>query len=641
MATNTFVPTSQKISTPIAGTLGTALPTNSARAVAQQQASFEWFDYGQYIPGQGTTRWETNPPFKLWDGEKLIGALDSVNTNTANGVPGHILRGYIRRAEYNVSDRPSTCRLQFLYNPTEITRQYVSYLDQGALDPFNSVYQSGNLVAPPSFMDFNFQLLFDRQEEATEPNNPGVLIDMDYFDLVVRNVVPTSARQNNALPDNGLMMVNPRDITVVFSPSLSVQGRPTNAQVVFEKFTHRMTPTRMTIAVTMRVVYLGPVRDLTTFVNEQVNVARRVPFNIPDPVPYDFHYNKLEWESNGEDIDPKLIVNIDDDQLSDLDGAAGTTAVQIAHDRWKEYDTHYSLGSRNDLWKHADCSSFVWGGFADMKGLTTTDTQSMAERLGWPNFETGKRGNIPDVSTIFSTLGGSPSFSRAVYGGGLEHGLTDGTQFAKALKMEKGDILIRFNHPDHPATDHSSGNHIGFVWDTTGNPDDGTQRVTVLHAAAPPGNISSLPTGVGFSDYSQNSKFDYNFGFRVSIGYQGATQDVHTSGGDDVSQAAGKPSVPQGVTGAEDGTGGAQINWNNPKSDGGSKILNYTIKWGTYKASLNHVWKSTGPTNTHKFSAETLGVPDNSDAMIYFKVAAINALGTGPYSDSIAVIVTN
>jgi hypothetical protein len=127
---------------------------------------------------------------------------------------------------------------------------------------------SENLVAPPSFMDFRFDLFFDRQTEAGDVDHPGVFVDYQYFDMVVRNVIPSGDNATAAtsqLPDNGVMMVNPRDITVVFSPQLTVQGRPINAQVSFEKFTHRMTPVRMRISLTMRVMYFGPIREQTEY----------------------------------------------------------------------------------------------------------------------------------------------------------------------------------------------------------------------------------------------------------------------------------------------------------------------------------------------------------------------------------------
>ena len=162
----------------------------------------------------------------------------------------------------------SKAQLNFMYNPESVVRDYVSYLDQEALDPFNTVYQSGNLIAPPSFINFSFDLFFDRQVQATNGQIPrGVLEDYDFFDIVVRNVVPGGG--TTAVPDNGIMMVNPKDIMVVFSKDLSVQGRPTNARVTFERFMADMTPTRVTISLTMIVTYFGPLRDAFTFDTSQ------------------------------------------------------------------------------------------------------------------------------------------------------------------------------------------------------------------------------------------------------------------------------------------------------------------------------------------------------------------------------------
>ena len=142
------------------------------------------------------------------------------------------------------------------------------------------MYQSGNLVAPPSILDFSFELFFDRQEEATQTNHPGVYVDYQFFDMVVRNVVPSDPNQSsNTLPDNGVMMVNPRDITVVFSPQFTVQGRPLNARVSFEKFTHRMVPTRMRIALTMRAVYMGPIKDMTEYKAEEFQSEGAIPID--------------------------------------------------------------------------------------------------------------------------------------------------------------------------------------------------------------------------------------------------------------------------------------------------------------------------------------------------------------------------
>lgn len=192
----------------------------------------------------------SNPDFQFNKYQRAIGGIQDAT----------ITRGYIRRSD--TSDDVGGATLNFMFNPEQITRDYVSYLDQAALDPFNTLYQSGNLVNPPSFVNFNFSLFFDRQDDmAAKPRNSrGVLVDYQYFDLVVRNVVPAQ-RGPAEIPDNGIMMVNPTDITVVFSKDLTVQGRPINAKVTFSKFDHRMVPIRMQIDLTMIITYFGPLRS--------------------------------------------------------------------------------------------------------------------------------------------------------------------------------------------------------------------------------------------------------------------------------------------------------------------------------------------------------------------------------------------
>jgi len=242
----------------------------------QQNFAYEWFQSGDIVTGN-----RSNPPFASGAAGRLHPSL-ALTDSSVGGVhyPARILRGYIRRAQRETGKPMSEARLYFMYNPEIISRDYVSYLDQGALDPFNTVYQSGNLVAPPSILDFSFELFFDRQEEAADPNHPGVFVDYQFFDMVVRNVFPDPASAPaNTIPDNGVMMVNPRDITVVFSPQLTVQGRPLNARVTFEKFTHRMTPVRMRIQLTMRAVYLGPVKDMTEYKAEEFQAEAAIPFS--------------------------------------------------------------------------------------------------------------------------------------------------------------------------------------------------------------------------------------------------------------------------------------------------------------------------------------------------------------------------
>ena len=218
----------------------------------------------------------SNPQFDSGAAGRIMSSL----TNTRAGNDPRIVRGYIRRSAPDAADPTSPFRLYFMYNPETIQRNFVSYLDQQALDPFNTIFGSNNLVAPPGILDFSFELFFDRQVENANGSMPrGVLEDFDYFDLVVRGVVPDP--QSPELPDNGVMMINPRNITVVFSPQLSVQGRPNNASVIYEKFDHRMRPIRMRINLSMKVSYIGPVRQDFTFATtkEESTFEATVPYD--------------------------------------------------------------------------------------------------------------------------------------------------------------------------------------------------------------------------------------------------------------------------------------------------------------------------------------------------------------------------
>lgn len=247
--TNTFSPlgvtrspagtsTSSALSIDVNQEVGQNYSTNTLRR------SYQTLDAADYP--------RANPPFNYGSAGRIP---KSFSENSA--VDPRILRGYIRRAAPQASDPTSNYRLYFMYNPATIQRQFVSYLEQAALDPFNTILNSGNLVAPPGILDFSFELFFDRQVENANGDMPrGVLEDYDYFDLVVRGVVPDP--QSPVLPDNGVLMTNPRNITVVFSPQLSVTGRPDQASVVYEKFDHRMRPIRMRIVMSMKAYSIGP-----------------------------------------------------------------------------------------------------------------------------------------------------------------------------------------------------------------------------------------------------------------------------------------------------------------------------------------------------------------------------------------------
>lgn len=555
MAVNTFVPAGLSNTRAYNWSRSAYSATSSPQVVTdpnvpRQTAAYEWLDSA---PAGSTTRWFTNPPFLSSEAGRLLTgqrALDSAG----NQVPARILRGFIRRAQVNVADHPSQCRLYFMYNPAEIVRDYVSYLDQGALDPFNTVYQSGNLVAPPSFMDFSFELFFDRQAEAASADHPGVMVDQEYFDLVVRNVIPGDDT-SGGLPDNGLLMVNPKDITVVFSPQLSVQGRPTSAKIIYEKFTHRMTPTRMRIGLTMRVVYFGPVRDITNYTTEEPNVQLRVPFDIPEPAAYDFKFEPLTWNSNGQDVDPSTLINATSDGLDGAGTNGGAPGLERALKATNVGATcQYSLTKRSQLWDFADCSSLVWGSLVE-------NNDAVADRLGWPQFSTHSGG--PSVDGMFTTFTtkkyNNSAVALMIYGGGLPAGVTSSTEvFDLIMKnCERGDILMRHNHPDKPQTATTSGDHIAYFADK----DHSGDSFRAFHA-------SGTNDGVRYTKYTRSSTITYNYAFRLTFGTteEDQTNPTETDGR--------RPDAPKGVTAVQTAwdddadTGTVKITWKTPTSWG-------------------------------------------------------------------------
>ena len=479
-------------------------PTPVDRRIAEQQFAYEWLDSSSALNGS------SNPPF-------TTGAAGRLLPGAGNN---KVLRGFIRRAEYDNSDPTSKARLYFMFNPETITRQYVSYLDQGAIDPFNTIYQSGNLVAPPSYMDFNFSLLFDRQEETSNDASwPGVFVDYEYFDLVVRNVVPSGpTATSNTLPDNGVMMVNPRDITVVFSPNLTVQGRPSNAQVTFTKFTHRMVPVRMQIDLTLRVVYFGPMKDMIEYVSVIDTTANTVPWKevehldvkITNDDINKWKQDQKTWASGITDAISKFLDKDDSSNLSDQAGVTGGGSADLnsqivdfgaqqAQGAGARYDNG---GGRGHLWTTCDCSSFVWGSFAYFSG------GSKSGQMGWPapspnGPASSSPNSSPDmlakcrqgksVQKIFDSDKGTSRTVRLTQMSGSVH------------QMQKGDLLFRENGLSDTSGSHGSG-HVAFISKVD------SQKVYVIDAASP-----SIPVAKERSFDIMYLYSDYNACYRPML----------------------------------------------------------------------------------------------------------------------------
>jgi hypothetical protein len=215
----------------------------------------------------------------------------------------------------------------------------------------------------------------------------------------------------------------------------------------------------------------------------------------------------LEWPSNNESFSRPSLT---DAQISGLEGSsAGKNAAEVAHARWQQYDTKYdNTGKRHQLWRHADCSSFVWGGFADPiidpdspdTAVNRNSGMSMAEKLGWPSFNAGITGGsyIPDTSTMKDTFSNHPLVT-PIWGFNMAQGELDGARVFDIIVREcqKGDILLRVNHPDRDK------GHVAFFWEA----DNDDKWFKVLHASDPEGDVK-------FTTYSERS-IQYNYGARV------------------------------------------------------------------------------------------------------------------------------
>lgn len=382
----------------------------------------------------------SNPQFDTGS----AGRLTSIVTSGTGGNTTQISRGYIRRSNLNSSDPTDGYRLYFMFNPEAIQRDYVAYLEQGALDPFNTIYGSNNLVAPPGILDFEFSLFFDRQAENANGSMPrGVLEDYDYFDLVVRGVVP--GEQTNPIQDNGIMMVNPRNITVVFGPQLSVQGRPYRASVRYEKFDHQMTPIRMTITLSMKVYYFGPVKEDFSFSTTDSTDTFQATIPYDEKVKYTFTYNDVQEAVFTSTAGTTGTTPVNAARAA-IGAVRGITVGPNANIRLAalqqamtlgEFTVPYNLGKRVDPPEGGfDCSGLVYWAYTKVGGV---------EAIGGPSagWTVPMRDRAVEMGTVIAGQGTYVPFNREFVDGGY---------------LQPGDLILSQDSPGYPGADH-----IAFV----------------------------------------------------------------------------------------------------------------------------------------------------------------------------------
>jgi hypothetical protein len=365
--------------------VGTALTSAANFSQLIKQRAYARLDAGSIT--------RANPEFDRGSAGRILASL----TETNKGNDPRITRGYIRRTVVNDGGDPtSSYRLYFMYNPGMIQRAYVSYLDQDALDPFNTVFGSNNLVAPPGVLDFSFDLFFDRQVENASGDMPrGVLEDFDYFDLVVRGVVPDP--QQPDLPDNGIMLVNPRNITVVFSPQLSVQGRPSSAAVNYTKFDHNMRPTQLTISLGMKVFYIGPVRPDFTFAQSKEEGTAQATISYEQSINVTMEQEAIQFATSKLQAPPDVSGTTPGGPAVGLASGGGAdirmTALTYAEYIMGDGRVSYLTGSNNPTRGGVDCAGLIdWAywqtgalgylGIVDTNYHNGNDLYAAAQKVG-------------------------------------------------------------------------------------------------------------------------------------------------------------------------------------------------------------------------------------------------------------------
>ena len=89
-----------------------------------------------------------------------------------------------------------------------------------------------------------------------------------------------------------------------------------------------------------------------------------------------------------------------------------------------------------------------------------------------------------------------------------------------------------------------------------------------------------------------------------------------------------KPSVPLNLRVVDQAKTYITVAWDEPHSDGGTAIRNYTVE---KQDSGRMTWSNAGEVDADKFKCKVSRLFEGSS--YYFRVAATNALGTGPYAE--------
>jgi hypothetical protein len=254
-----------------------------------------------------------------------------------------------------------------------------------------------------------------------------------------------------------------------------------------------MVPTRMQIDLTMRVTYFGPMKDMVEYKADEAVAAASIPWNTVVQSPFTMTPDDIQGFAQGliENMKTNLLTNQQvQDWLGSLPGNAADIAKNITdanlpinasivefflkqlQDNNTQYDN--SPGGRRHLWARADCSSAVWGAFANHNPPYNTELGGY-----WATpFAEGVAGSgnpIPDTSWMLANINDKLIEI-------FKADTSDASARAKIItpalpNMVKGDLLFR---KAKLVAGHGNDGHVAMVYENY--PD--TKTLDIVHCGS-------------------------------------------------------------------------------------------------------------------------------------------------------------
>lgn len=161
----------------------------------------------------------------------------------------------------------------------------------------------------------------------------------------------------------------------------------------------------------------------------------------------------------------------------------------------------------------------------------------------------------------------------------------------------------------------------------TGPTDFGDAAITTYTATSSPGSLtaSNASSPISISGLSQSTSYTFSVTATNSYGTSNASS---ASNSVTTLAYAGAPTSVSATDPAGSDDGYALVSWTAPASNGGSSITDYVVQ---YSSNSGSSWTTFSDGTSTSTSATVTGLTLNTAYI--FRVAAVNALGTGPYSD--------